>query len=159
MITKLCIVCLCMTAGTMVGLYCRKRKRRRPEYFAACTKLTDKLIGDISFRHENLFTILQTFSAENDDALQAHIRAYLAHPYADYMPDDAFLQVKERQWIGEFFRSLGNADIYTQLQELARYREQFDALQKEETEKYRQYGALALKLSILIGLAIGILLL
>ena len=49
----------------MVGLLHTKHKRARLLYFASCEKLTEKLIADISFRKENLCTVLTEFAAED----------------------------------------------------------------------------------------------
>lgn len=159
MITKFCIVCLCMTASTMIGLLYTKSKKARVDYFHACVKLSDKLIADISFRKDNLFTILQEFAATDKSALKEQIARFSESPYEPLTVNGKLLKENEKQLLSEFFASLGATDAYTQISTLENYRARFDDIYREEYDAFKKSGHIGLKLSVLIGLAIGILIL
>ncbi len=159
MITKLTIVCLCMTASTMVGLWNTKRKKSKVLYFDSCVKLTEKLIADISFRHENLFAILNEYAQTDKTELGRQIAKFGAAPYDRFEPDGKLLKAEEKRLVSDFFTSLGSSDAETQLYELENYNKRFYERYSEENEKFKRTGNVGLKLSVLLGLAIGILIL
>ncbi len=159
MITKLTIVCLCMTASAMVGLWNTKRKKSKVLYFDSCVKLTEKLIADISFRHENLFAILSEYSGSAQSELSKQIAKFCAAPYEKFEPEGKFLKAEEKRLVSDFFTSLGSSDAETQLYELENYNKRFYELYSDENEKFKRTGNVGLKLSVLLGLAIGILIL
>lgn len=158
MITKCCIVCLSLTASAMIGLAYTKKNKSRVTYFESCVKLTEKLIADISFRRDNLCTILCEFAQNDTSDLRKQIEKFCASPYGNFTVGGG-LKAAEKQRIGEFFSSLGSSDLQTQLTTLESYKAYFAEKHREENEKYKKTGNLALKLSILFGLAVGILIL
>lgn len=159
MITKFAIVCLCMTSSVMCGLIYTKSKKRRANYFASCVRLTDKLIADISFRKENLLTILKEFAATDQTELAANINTYCEKPFDKSEIATKILKQDERARVGEFFDSLGGSDSDTQLFELRNYSEYFASKLSDEELKLKKSGNIGLKLSALFGLAVGILIL
>ncbi|MCI8413194.1 MAG: hypothetical protein HFE47_03765 [Clostridia bacterium] len=159
MITQFSIVCLCMTASAMVGLLHTKHKRARLLYFASCEKLTEKLIADISFRKENLCTVLTEFAAEDGSELKRHIEKFCGEPYEKFAVNTRLLKAGERRLVSEFFASLGDSDTQTQIFSLENYKTRFSELYRDESERFKKSGGIGLKLSVLAGIAVGILLL
>lgn len=159
MITKFCIVCLCMTATSMLGLWRWKEKKRRVTYLGSLVKLTDTLIAEISFRKDNLFSVLTAFAESENGDLGRHIGAFCAAPYAPMELSGKLLTETEKREVTEFFSSLGGSDAATQLLELENRKRTFSAWYECEQEKFRKNGTVGLKLAALLGLAIGILLL
>lgn len=159
MITRFCIICLCMTSSAMFGLLHVRRKKARVNYFASCEKLTEKLIIDISFRRENLCTILQEYAQEDETELKSQINRFCDCPYGKFVVTEKFLKSGEKQLVSDFFTSLGMCDASTQVNELHNFKKRFEAVYTEENGKFKKSGNVALKLSVLLGIAIGILIL
>lgn len=159
MITKFCIISLCMTASVMVGLIYTKSKKSRVEYFESCIKLTDKLISDISFRKENLLDILREFQADEKTELKNHIGKFCDSPFEKFSADGKILKADEKRLLNDFFASLGSTDTQTQLSELENFRVRFADKFQTENEKFKKTGGIGLKLSVLFGLGVGILIL
>ena len=159
MITKLCIVCLCVAASVMIGLMLYKRKQSRIKYFESAVRLTEKLISDISFRRESLTTVLTEFSREDKSELKKHIDTFVSSPYDSVVISGKLLKPEEKRLMREFFGSLGLTDTQTQIGELNSYKSRFEQIYNDENEKFKKSGPLSLKLSVLIGLAVGVLIL
>ena len=159
MITKFCIVCLCVTASSMFGLMIVRRKQSRIKYFESALRLTEKLITDVSFRRETLLNVLSEFSNDDKSELKKHIDAFILSPYYEIVISGSLLKPEEKRLIGEFFRSLGVTDTQTQIGELQSYKIRFEQIYNNESEKFKKSGNLSLKLSVLLGLAVGILIL
>lgn len=159
MITKCCIVCLCITASTMLGLAHAKSKRARVRYFDACVRLTDVLIAEMSFRRDGLTDVLCAFAENEKSELKAHITAFCLAPYEAFVPAGKLLKADEKRLVTEFFGALGTTDAQTQVFALQGYKQRFGELYAQESDLYRRTGTVGLKLSVLLGLAVGILLL
>lgn len=159
MITKLCIICLCMTSSSMVGLIMLKRRKNRVEYFSSLVKLSDKLISEISFRKENLTVVLKEFAQDEKTELSEHVKSFCASPYEKIHIQKGILKTGERAAVEEFFFSLGATDADTQIFELRNYGQKFQEMYSSENERFKKNGNVGLKLSVLAGLAIGILIL
>ncbi len=159
MITKLCIVCLCMTASAMIGLAHMKNKKRRVSYFRSLVKLCDKLISEIAFRKENLNSILKEFASSDNTELSAHIGAFCDSPYSELKIRAPFLKADERKAVEDFFCSLGSTDSETQIFQLENHKRRFNEIYSDESEKFKKSGSMGLKLSVLLGIAAGILIL
>ena len=159
MVTKLCIVCLCVTASSMFGLMIVRHKQGRIKYFDSAVRLTEKLISDVSFRRENLVTVLSEFSSEDKSELKKHIDAFIKSPYENPVISGKLLKPEEKRLLKEYFSSLGVTDTQTQISELNSYKSRFEQIYNDENEKFKKSGSLSLKLSVLIGLAVGVLIL
>lgn len=159
MITKLTIVCLCMTASAMFGLRHTNGKRARVRYFASCVQLTDALIAEISFRRDKLTDALLSFAYNDKTELRAHIEAYCAAPFAPFAPKGKLLKTEEKRLLSAFFAALGTSDAQTQVFELENYKRRFEELYAVESEAFRKTGTVGLKLSVLFGIAVGVLIL
>ena len=159
MITKCCIVCLSMTASTLLGIAYAKRKKGKVEYFRSCVRLTETLIAEISFRRENLVDVLTEFAQNDTTELKQHITEFCAAPYAPYVVRSKSLRAEERKTVSEFMSALGTNDAATEIFALENYNKRFEDMLAAESEKYGKTGSVSVKLSVLIGLAIGILIL
>lgn len=159
MITKCCIVCLCITASAMLGLAHTKSKRSRVRYFDACVRLTDVLIAEMSFRRNGLTDVLNAFAENEKSELKAHIAAFCNAPYEPFVPAGRLLKADEKRLVTEFFGCLGTTDAQTQIFALQGYKQRFGEIYEQESEAFRRTGTVGLKLSVLLGLAVGILIL
>lgn len=157
MITKCCIVCLCMTASAMLGLAHTKAKRARVRYFASCVRLAETLIAEISFRRATLTEVLRAFCESDASELRRHVEAFCASPYEPFTPAGKLLKADEKRLMTSFFSSLGTSDAQTQIFELENFKQRFCELYEKEDENFKRTGSVGLKLSILLGLAVGIL--
>lgn len=159
MITNFLIVALCVTASTMFGLARYKKQKSKPLFFASCVRLTERLIADISYKQEQLPTLLASFAQSDKSELSKQIELFLQTPYAPFTPTCTTLTAEDKRLLSEFFGSLGKTDAETQILELNGYKKRFEERYAQESEKFKKTGSLTLKLSFLFGLAVGILIL
>ena len=59
----------------------------------------------------------------------------------------------------DFFCSLGSTDSETQIFQLENHKRRFNEIYSDESEKFKKSGSMGLKLSVLLGIAAGILIL
>lgn len=159
MITKCLLVCLCVTAALSAGLGIVRKRRARVRYYASCVRLAETLLSDISFRRTPLLPLLQSFAETDTSELKTHIAVFCAHPYEPFVPTGKLLKADEKKTVSEFFGMLGTSDAATQLSALEGYKQRFTQLYETENEYFLRNGKVTVKLSVLLGLAVGILLL
>lgn len=159
MITKFAIVCLSISASTMIGIARLKSKKKRVDCLASLVRLCNMLISEISFRKDNLFKLLSDFAESDRTELGEHIKRFCVSPYSSIEIKSKTLKSNEKQLVADFLRSLGMTDSETQILELRNYKKRFEEILECENEKYKKTANMELKLFILAGLAIGIILL
>ena len=143
----------------MLGLARYKKKKSRVSYYAACVRLTERLIAEISFRRDNLFALLKEFAAEDKGELGRQIEAFLVAPYAPFTPTGTLLTTADKPLLCAFFASLGQTDAETQIYELHAYQKRFEEKYTAEQAAFKKNGNMELKLFFLLGLTVGILIL
>ena len=143
----------------MLGLARYKKKKSKVSYYAACVRLTERLIADVSFRRDNLLSLLKQFGDEEKGELGRQIEAFLAAPYAPFSPTGTLLTKTDKHLLSAFFASLGQSDAETQIYELHAYQKQFEEKYTAERETFKKSGSMELKLFFFFGLAVGILIL
>lgn len=159
MITKFCIICLSVVSCSMLGLLLNKNSQRRVKYFENFNALILTLISEIKFRQESLKNILSNFNQNNSSDLSVNISEYLdflSGEKKELVLSKNKLTPKELEEVRNFFISLGTSDSDTQLFELDNFKQKFDLIYGEVSGKHKKNGGLYLKLSFLIGLSIGI---
>ena len=159
MITKLCIICLSMTASTMFGLINMRNKKRRIDYLDSLIKLCDYLISEISFNKDKLITALEKFADTDNTELANQLKTFCESPYSDKIIYPKFLKKDEQVTVSDFFSSLGCTDGETQISQLQNYKKRFGDIDCYEEDKFKKSGSVGLKLSVLFGIAVGILIL
>ena len=161
MITKLCIICLCIAACSLVGLKLYKDSVNRVKYFEGVLSLINTLISEIQFRRQNLKSILRDFCDNNKTPFVVHVKEFLTHleTNEEFKPSKLHLKNEETEEVKHFFSSLGTSDSDTQLVVLDTYKVKFEELRKHYADRHKKYGSLYLKLSFLLGLALGIVIL
>lgn len=160
MITKLCIICLCVVGCSMVGLKFNKDSAERVRYYENLLLLINNIISTVQFRQESLKSVLLQFTENNKSTLNTTIQEFLKHlddNAVEFKPSKLKLKPDEMAQISDFFCSLGHSDSETQLFELNAYKNRFEEKKAFYAEKHKKFGGLFLKLSFMLGLALGIL--
>ncbi len=159
MSVKIFAVFIFAAIGTAAGYIVMRTYKRNVSYMRAVCELIADLKRNISYRRDGAVNILSDYTS-TDEKLNGNIKEYLSYATAKngelslskgFLPQDAYRQVKG------LFSSLGAMDDVGQLNELKLYEDAFSALKKSAEEKSDKYGALAVKLGFLFGLAVGIL--
>ncbi len=134
-----------------------KNKKHRVDYFMSLINLANTLIAEISFKKEKLTDVLTEYAAYDKTELRTHITEFCASPFSKPDIKSKMLKKDERRLVSDFFSSLGATDGETQIFGLENYKSRFNEIYSSESEKFKRLGTVGLKLSVLLGIAVGIL--
>ena len=149
------IVLLC----TYIGWCSYSRLKRRYKFYNSYIKFLDRFSQNLSFRQDSLRDIVETFIDERDEfakILKMHF--FLKDPKQlpacklEYLSQNEIMEVKQ------FLNCLGNSDVFTQQDFVAKERLAISIKETETKENFKKYGAMSIKLGVLVGAFIVILL-
>jgi len=155
---NLFVVFICITVGTMTGLFFSKRSAARARYFAGLVDLTDELRRNLMFRKDKLVVFLSA-AKPNEKLLAKHIDGFCRHVNeggADFLCK-GYLKNNELAVVQKFFLGLGAGDATTELEALQSHKDNFASIYAKVKASNDRIGAAYTKLGFLAGLAVGIL--
>lgn len=148
--------------GLTVGAHFSMRIKVRRKYFEDCISLINSLEGEVRFKQSKLTEILlcesERFGAELKDNIHDFIR-FISKKSDAFAPKLAHLTKRERSIITDMFSVLGTYDTDTQVMVLENFKGKIDELYNSEKQRESKYCSSYIKLGVLVGAAIGILVL
>ena len=158
-------VFLCITAGTMTGLFFTKRSAGRARYFAGLVELIDGLKRNLMFRKDKLAVFLDDVKPDDKllgkhiDKFRLYVMGQVAVEDGKNLLDKGFLKEVELAAVQKFFMGLGAGDSATELEALQSHKDYFAGIYAKHKVSFERMGTAYTKLGFLAGLAAGILLL
>lgn len=151
--------------STYIGMVIRKHYKKRRDFFRDFDEFLTMLENEVSFLKTPLKTIISNFSAEKKGEFVKFLEGYstlmdsgtpLTYDNIKKKAGLGFLKQPEADYVFQFFTGLGKTDAKTQLLEIKKtMAKNSDCLAKAEKD-FKNNGALAYKLGILLGLAVMI---
>lgn len=146
-----------------IGLGIKKYYVSREKYFEKIIDLIEALSANISYLKKPIPNVIAEFTAGGKGELIRELNEYNAYlSNADYARISSIktplLKAVERQTVIEMLSAIGRADSKTELDMLNGYKAKFKAMHEVSVKQRATTGALAFKLSVLLGVVVLILL-
>lgn len=146
-----------------IGLGIKKYYLSREKYFEKIIDLIEALSANISYLKKPVPIVIAEFTANGKGELMRELNEYKLYlSNADYAQivsiKTPLLKSPERQIVIEMLSAIGRADSKTELDMLNGYKAKFKAMHETSVKQRVTTGALAFKLSVLLGVVILILL-
>ena len=155
--TKLLLLALGCASGLFVGIFFSNELKKKKCFYEELAIFIDEILGDLGFRQNGIRTVALNYANESKSYLKNVLEEYAANP--NVVPAFLFLSGNERVTVKDFFSNLGKTDIVTQRSELENIKPKIQELRNTYKTKHEKKGAMYIKLGLLVGLAVGILLL
>ena len=139
--------------GLLFGRSFYRRIERKRDYFTAARDFCVRFSNDLGFSRNKISDIIDNFDNDKAAKFKADLSAYLSS--AKFK--NSFLSRSEKATITDFFSSLGNTDVDTQLSILKGFDAVFHDLALKYDEKIKKDGTLAVKLGFWGGICMGVL--
>ena len=149
-----------------IGFGILKFYQKRKKFFEDLTLFCNKLCVDISFSKENLRTIINqninNFGKDFKSILENYL-FFLENNESVLSKEELFkknslIRDDEKEIVLHFFKDLGRLDASNQVLEIQNYHSRFESSKKQAEEENKKFGALSLKLMVLLGAVIVIIL-
>lgn len=146
-----------------IGLGIKKYYVSREKYFERIIDLIEALSANVTYLKKPIPTVINEFILSGKGELIKELSEYNTYlGNADYARISTIktplLKSTERQIVIEMFMAIGRADSKTELDMLSGYKAKFKTMHEASIKQRSTTGALAFKLSVLLGVVILILL-
>lgn len=146
-----------------IGLGIKKYYLSREKYFEKIIDLIEALSANISYLKKPIPVVVAEFTANGKGELMRELNEYNTYlSNADYTRianiKTPLLKTVERQAVIDMLSVIGRADSKTELDMLNGYKAKFKAMHDTSIKQRVTTGALAFKLSVLLGVVVLILL-
>lgn len=146
-----------------IGLGIKKYYLSREKYFEKIIDLIEVLSANVTYLKKPIPTVISEFVANGKGELIRELVEYNTYlSNADYAKiasiKTPLLKAAERQSVIEMLTAIGRADSKTELDMLSGYKAKFKIMHEASIKQRSTTGALAFKLSVLLGVVILILL-
>lgn len=149
--------------SALIGIVVRRHYKQRHEIYADICAFTALLKSEISFLKTPLCSVIKEFVEGKKSIMTTALKKYgddLNHGkvnenYADVLELPP-LNIKEKNEIAKFLRSLGKLPMREQLGELQSFETKFLELEKKSAEESKRLGGMYFKLCVLLGIALMI---
>ena len=161
---KIILMILLFILSVGVGYFFSTKYKKRVDFFSALIFLAQKLDVEINFSRERIKKLIEGFDEKLKKNLIGVDIAFLK--YLDnggeltsqrLFEENSIIKKEDKEVVTIFFKNLGRSDVENQSKEIKNSISRFDKLLGDAIQDNKKYGNLALKLSILAGLAIIIL--
>ncbi|MDD4839800.1 MAG: stage III sporulation protein AB [Clostridia bacterium] len=152
---------LLAVGSSLIGIAVRRHYRQRHEiYFEICGFIV-LLKNEISFLKTPLKAVINEFAEGRKGITVNALKKYsddldhgkIDNNYAETL-ELSPLNIKEKNELAKFLRSLGKLPMKEQLGELANFEAKFSELEKKTAEESKRLGGMYFKLCVLLGIAL-----
>lgn len=155
--TKLFLLVLSSAGGLLTGTFFASTLKEKREFYKDLLSFVNAVSADLTFRQDGIRKVANTYALNCKSRLKNILTAYCESP--EKKIDSKFLDKGEQTEVDNFFSTLGKSDLLTEKAELENAKLYAEEKYKYYKNKCEKHCPMRTKLGLLIGLAVGILML